>query len=90
MKPNQIDILASAVLCDLEQIDDAEESRRTRQLGRDVWKTDRFDGIHFDLTFFHSIAVADFDVGAGPDPHAAGDCAATNSVAQTFGENHFF
>ena len=81
MEPNQIDVLTFAVLCNLEQVDDAEESRFSSQLWRDIRKTDRRDRIHLNLTFFHAVTGADFDVGPRPDSDAASDFSAPNSVA---------
>src|ERR1700679_2550569 len=52
VESNQVDIFAFTVLGDLEQIDDTQESRLARQCWSDIRKTDRRDGIHFDLTFF--------------------------------------
>lgn len=88
MEPNQIDIVAFTVLRNLEEIDDAQETRLSRQLWSDAQKTDRLDGIHFDLAFVHSVPGAHFDVGAGPDSDAASDFSATNSLAKTLGEDH--
>jgi hypothetical protein len=88
MKPNQINILAFAVLGDLEQIDDAQESRLSRQLRCDIRETDGRDGIHLDLTLFHTVPRAHFDVRTRPYANAAGDFPATNSLAETLGEDH--
>ena len=88
MKPNQINILPLAVLRDLEQIDETQETRLSRQLWSDVRKTDRLDGIHFDLTFVHPVPATHFDVRANPDSDAAGDFSATNSIAKTLREDH--
>ena len=88
MEPNQINVLAFTVLRHLEKIDDTQESRLARQLPSDIREADRLDRIHFDFTFVYSVAVADFDLGARPDSHAASDFTATNSVAQVLGEDH--
>ena len=88
MEPNQIDIFAFTVLGNLEQIDEPQETRLARQLWSDVGKTDGRDGIHLDLTFFHAVPGAHFDVRTRPDPDAAGDFSATNSLAKPPGEHH--
>ena len=73
---------------DLEKIDDSKEARLARQLWSDVQKTDWLNGIDFDLTFLHAVALAGRDMGAGPDAHAASDFTATNAIAKTLGEDH--
>ena len=88
MEPNQIDIFAFTVLRNLEQIDDTQETRLSRQLWSDGQKTDRLYGIHLDLTFVHAVPGAHFDVGAGPDSDAASDFSSTDSIAKTLGEDH--
>ena len=88
MEPNQIDILAPAMLRHFEQIDHTQKSRLARQLWRDIRKTDRLDRIHLDLTFFHTVPGAHFDMGTRPYAHAASDFSATNSLAKTLGEDH--
>ena len=89
MKSNQIDVFAPAVLRDLKKIQDAEEPGGQRQRRGDIGKTDRLDGIDFDRTLVvDTVAAAHFDVGAQPDPYAAGDFPAANSFAQSFREDH--
>jgi hypothetical protein len=88
VEPNEIDILAFAVLCNLEQINDAQETRIARQGWRDIRKTDRLDRIHFDLAFFHSVAVAHYDVRAHPYSDTASDFSSTNSIAKSLGKRH--
>ena len=69
------------MLRNLEQIDDTKETRFASQLWSDIRKTDRLDRIHFDLAFFHPVAVAHLDVGTRPYADAASDFSATNSLA---------
>ena len=88
MEPNQIDIVASPMLGDLEQIDETQETRLSRQLRSDIRKTDRCDRIYLDFTFLHAVPVAHFNVGTHPYSNAASDLSATNSLAQTLGEHH--
>lgn len=73
MEPNQIDILASTVLGDLEQINHAQKSRLARQCWSNIRETDRRDRIHFDLPFFHRVPGAHFDVETHPYSDTAGD-----------------
>ena len=86
MEPNEIDILAFTVLRNLEQINEAQESRLARQCWGDIRKTDRLDRIHFDLTFFHSVALAHCDVGTRPYSDTASDFPTTNSIAKSLGK----
>jgi hypothetical protein len=88
MEANQINVLAFPVLRDLKQIDDTQETRLSRQPWRDIRQADRFDGIDFDLTLLHTVPGADLDMGTGPDPDAASNFSAPNSVAKTLRENH--
>ena len=88
MKPDQIDILAFPVLGDLEQIDESQESRLARQGRGNIRKTDWLDRIHFDLTFFHTVPVAHFDVRTHPNSDTASDLSPTNSVAKSLGKHH--
>jgi len=88
VEPNQIDILAFTVLRDFKQIEDTQETRLSRQLWSDIRKTDWGDRIHLDLTLFHTVPGTHFDVGLRPYPDAASNFSATNSLAQTLGEDH--
>lgn len=88
MEPDQINILALTVLRDLQEIDHTEETRLSRQLRGNVRKTDRLDGIHFDLSFFHRVSGAYSDMWTGPDPDTARDFSAPNSLPQPLGEHH--
>jgi hypothetical protein len=88
VEPDQIDVLALTVLRHLEEVDHTLETRLSRQLWSDIRETDRQDRIHFDLTLFHAVAVADLDVRTHPYPDAASDFSATNSIAQALGEDH--
>ena len=88
MEAHQIDILAFAMPGNLEQIEDAEKSRRARLLWSDVRKPDRFNRIHLNLPFFHAIPAAHADARAHPNAHRAGDLSASNPVAKPFREHH--
>ena len=88
MEANQIDIFASAVLGNLEQIDDAEETRLAREPWSDIRETDQLDRIHLDLTFFHSVTGTHFHVGTCPYADATSDFSTANALAKSLGEHH--
>ena len=88
VKPNKIDTLAFTVLRNLQQIDDTQETRLARQLWSDIRKTNRLDGIHLDLTFFHTVSPTDFDVGTRPYSDTTSDFSATNALAKSLAEDH--
>jgi hypothetical protein len=88
VEPDQINILASAMLRDLEQVQNAKESRLARQLRRNIWKPDRLNRIDFNLAFLHTVSRAYPDAGTHPDPHTASDFSATYSLAKPFSERH--
>jgi len=88
VKANQINILASTVLRNLEQIDDTQETRLARQLGGDIRKPDGLNRIYLDLAFFHAVSRAHSHMGTLPDSNAASDFAAANSVPKPLGEHH--
>ena len=88
MESNQVNVLALSVLRDLKQIDDAQETRLSRQLWSNLEKANRFDGIYLDLTFLHAIAGACLYVRTRPDSDAACDFSTTYSLAKTLGEYH--
>lgn len=88
MEPDQVNILALAMPRELQQIGDARKTRLPRQLWRDVRHADELDGIDFDLTVVHTVPRADPDMGAGPEPDAAGDRSAADSFPKTFREDH--
>jgi len=81
VEPNQIDVFTFTVLRNLEQIDKTQETRLACQLRSDIRKTNRRDRIHLDLTFFHAVPDAHFDMGTRPYSDAASDFSATNSLA---------
>lgn len=88
MEPNKIDTLAFTVLRNLEQIDYAKEARFPCQLRSDIRETDRRNGVHYDLTVFHTVPATGCDVGTRPYSDAAGDFSGTNSLAKALGEGH--
>jgi hypothetical protein len=88
VEADQINILASTVLRNLQQVDDAKEARIAGQPRSDIRKTDGLDRIDLDLTFFHAVAGPHFDVRARPDSDTARDFSATHSLAKPFREYH--
>jgi len=88
VEPDEINLIAVAVLGYFEQIDHAQEARLSRQLRSDFLKGDWLDGIYLDLAFFHAVTVADPHVRARPDSDAAGDLPAANPFTQSLGEGH--
>ena len=88
MKAHQVDLVASAMLCHLEQIDHAQEARRPRQFRSDVRKADALDRVDLDLAFLHAVSAAHADVGSRPDPHAARDFTSPHPVAKPLCEHH--
>ena len=88
MKTYQVDMVALSMFRNLEQIDDAEESRLARQRRRDVQQTDWRDRVHLNFTFFHRVSVAHFDVRTHPYADAASDFTPANSIAKALGKHH--
>jgi hypothetical protein len=88
VETHEKNVSTSAVVCDFEQIDDAEETGLSRQLRCDIGKADGLDGVHFNVTFLHGIPAAHFDVRTGPDSDATRNLSATNSLAEALGKHH--
>jgi len=88
VESNEINTVALPVLCDLEQIDQPEETRLSRQIWSNIRETDRLDRIDLDFTLFHPIPRANFNVRARPNSHTASDFTAPNPVPKSFGEHH--
>src|SRR5262249_52783313 len=88
VEADQIDVVAAAVLRDVQQILDAAETGCARQIRRDVRDLNRRDRVHHDVSLVHAVTTADLDVGPLPDADAAPDSAASNPGAEAFGEDH--
>jgi hypothetical protein len=88
VEANEVDIVAFAVFCGFEQVEDAEEAGGLGELGRDVGQADGFDGVDLDLAFVHAVAASDFDARGDPDADRAGDLSGADAVAEAFGEDH--
>ena len=88
VEADEVGFFAAAVFGNLEQIEDAEKSRGAGKLGRNVGEADGFDGLYFDMAFFHRVAPPYFDAWRFPDADAQGDVAAAYSSSKALGEHH--
>lgn len=88
MEADEVDVLAFAVLGNLEQVENAEEAGGAREFGSDVGKADGLDGVDLNVAVFHWVAFADGDACALPEANGAGDSAAADAFAEAFGEDH--
>ena len=88
MESNEVDVLPLAVLCHLQQVQNAQKSRGSCQFVRDVRQPDRLDRVDLDFAFFHAVASADGDVRARPDSHTTCDLAVSDAFTKTFRECH--
>ena len=73
---------------DLEQVQNAKESRLARQFRSNIWKPYRLNRIDLNLAFLHTVSRAYSDAGTHPDAHAASDFSATYALAKPFSERH--
>jgi hypothetical protein len=89
MEADQVDVLSSAMLGNLQKVNDSLEPRLTRKLRSDVAESDRKESINLDFALFHSVAIANHNVGALPDADAASDLTPPHSVAQPLREDHW-
>lgn len=80
MKAHQVNVPAPTVVRDLEEVDNSKETGLSRQLGSNVRKTNRLDGVYFDLAFLHPIPPANLHVRTCPHADTAGDFSTTNAV----------
>ena len=82
VEANQVDVFSPAVFGNLKKIEDAEKTGGLGECGGNIRKTYRLDGVDLDFTLvIHDVAVAHFDVWTQPEPNAAGDFPAANSIA---------
>jgi hypothetical protein len=56
---------------DLEQVQNAKESRLARQFRSNIWESYWLNRIDLTLAFLHTVSCADSDVGTRPDSHTA-------------------
>jgi hypothetical protein len=89
MKAHQVNVPASTVVRDLEEIDNPKETRLSRQYWSNVRKTNRLDGVYFDLAFLHPIPPAYLHMRTCPDADTASNFSTTNAIPQTLGERHW-
>jgi len=76
------------VFCDVEQVQNAKESRLARQFTSDIWKPYRLNRIDLNLAFLHAVPRTYSDVGTRPDSHTASDFSVAYSLAKSFSERH--
>jgi hypothetical protein len=88
MKPDEIDLVATAVFGSAEQILHAEKAGFPRELARDVSQANWHDGVHDNMPIVHAIPTSHFDVRPRPDANAASNSAASNSLAKALREYH--
>lgn len=89
MKADQIDVFALAVFGNLKKVKYAEKTGGLSQRRGDIRETYRLDGVDFDFTLVvHAVAVTYFDMWTQPEPNAAGDFPAADSITQSLREDH--
>jgi hypothetical protein len=76
------------VFRDLQQVQNAKESRLARQFWSNVWKPDRVNRIDLNLAFLDTVPRVYSDAGTRPDSHTASDFSATYSLAKAFSKRH--
>jgi hypothetical protein len=76
------------VFRDLEQVQNAKESRLVCQFRSNIRKSYWLDRIDLNLAFLHTVPRTYSDVETGPDSHTASDFSATYSLAKPFSERH--
>jgi kynurenine formamidase len=88
VKVDEVNIFASPMPRDLQQIADTGEAAFAGEARRDLFDGDRRDGVDFDLAAFEMISLAHANVGTHPHANASRDRTASNAVAQVFREQH--
>ena len=86
MEVDEVNVFASPMPRDLEQITDPREAAFAGKTRRDLFDRDRCDGVDFDLTSFELISPAGTNVRTHPHADASFDRAASNAIAQIFRE----
>jgi len=82
VEANEIDVFTAPVFGNLQKIEHAEEARRACQFRRDIGEADLFYGIDVDLACpIERIMIAGLHVRPLPDPNAARDFAAADSIS---------
>ena len=88
MEPDQVDVVAFAVLRDLEEVQNPEESEFARELRCNVRKSDGLDRIHLDFALSHAVSPAPLTWGRIQIRMLQVISPATNSPAEPLCENH--
>jgi hypothetical protein len=88
MEPNQVDVVAAAVLCDLQQILHTFEPRLTGQIVGDVLHSYLRNRIDEDVSLVHRVTTTDLYMRPLPDANAALDSSVANCVSKSFSEHH--
>jgi hypothetical protein len=76
------------VLCDLEEIDDADKPGLPCELRRDIGEGDLEDLCHENLAGRERVPATDRHVWSLPQPDGSGDFAPTNAIAERSDELH--
>jgi hypothetical protein len=88
VEPYQVDVLTFAVLGDLQQIQDSEETGFACKLMRDVGQANGLNRVDFNFTFVHAVATTHGYMWARPDSDRARDLSAADSVTKSLHECH--
>lgn len=88
MEPNQVQLVATAVSGDSQQISDAGEPRFTGQLVCDVGDGNLRNRIHDNVALVHRVTTTYLYMRTLPNANAAFDSPEPDSQAKTFGEHH--
>jgi hypothetical protein len=86
MKVDEVNVFASPMPRDFEQIGDTREPAFARETRCDLFDRDRCDGVDFDLPSFELISPAGPNVRTHPHANAPRDRPAPNPIAQVFRE----
>ena len=86
MEVDEVNVFASPMPRDLEQIADAREAAFAGETRRDLFDRDRCDGVDFDLASFELISPPGPNVRTRPHANAPCDRTASNTIAQIFRE----
>src|SRR5215469_5431444 len=87
-KPDQVNIVPFAVLCDFEQIKDAQEAGFSRQFRSDIRKSDGRNRLDFNFSVSHPITASYGDVRRRPNPYGARYTSLYHTFAEAFCKLH--
>ena len=88
MKSDQVDVVAFAMLRDLEQVQYAEKSGFPCQLVSNVRQSNRLDREDLDFAVIHTVSAAHRDMRACPDSDGACDLSAADAIAESLRKHH--